>query len=259
MKNIIIKYLLYILCTLTSSNVLAETYYVTASKLNIRDSAASSSCVIGKIGRGEAVEILSINNGWGMVLVGNDTGYISMKYLSVETPNSVSIKEEASNEEAVTEPWTDKQKAIFWTCFVIAVGIYAFAIVRVHSGKMVVIKGWLDFGLLVFPWLVVITHFWDAFYGHMIFGKYVLIALYIIAGLCLIASLALTVIANWGNPFNVIFALIMKLVVIPIMAFGVFYLIFKLGDKTGINRKNIIIFAVLGILIGGLMSFEDIE
>ena len=257
MKRFIVVLLLLVLYAVSSITVYADTYYVTASTLNVRDSAASSGSIVGKLAQGEAVEILSADGKWGMVLVNGDTGYVSMKYLSTEAPDSVSATEEVSTNETYSEPWTDKQKAIFWLCFVIAVGIYIFAIVRVRRGEMVVIKGWLDFGLLVFPWLVVFVHFYDALFGHLFLGKYVLIALYIIAALCLIGSLALSVIANWGSPFNIIFSLIMKLVVIPIMAFGVFYLIFKIGDKTGISRKSIIIFAILGILIGGLMSFDE--
>ena len=242
MKRFIVVLLLLVLYAVSSITVYADTYYVTASTLNVRDSAASSGSIVGKLVQGESVEILSADGEWGTILVNGDTGYVSMKYLSTEVPDSVSFTEDTLTKETSSEPWTDKQKAIFWLCFVIAVGIYIFAIVRVRRGEMVVIKGWLDFGLLVFPWLVVIAHLWDAFYGHMIFGKYVLIALYVIAALCLLGSLALSIIANWGSPFNIIFSLIMKLVVIPIMAFGVFYLIFKLGDKTGINRKTIIIF-----------------
>lgn len=257
MKRFIVVFLLLVLCAVSASTVYADTYYVTASTLNVRDRAASSGNIMGKLAQNEAVEVLSTDGEWGTVLVNDDTGYVSMKYLSTEVPDSGSVTEETSPNETVSEPWTDKQKAIFWLCFAIAVGIYIFAIVRVRRGEMVVIKGWLDFGLLVFPWLVVFVHFYDALFGHLFLGKYVLIALYIIAALCLIGSLALSVIANWGSPFNIIFSLIMKLVVIPIMAFGVFYLIFKIGDKTGISRKSIIIFAILGILIGGLMSFDE--
>lgn len=238
--------------------LIAQTrYYVTATTINICDNTATSGKIIGKFTQGESVEILSLNDGWGSVLLDNDTGYVSMQYLSFEAPDSTCVTTATTLTENQSELWTDKQKAVFWLCFAIAVGIYIFAIVRVQRGEMVVIKGWLDFGLLVFPWLVVIAHFWDAFYGHMIFGKYVLIALYIIAALCLLGSLALSVIANWGSPFNIIFSLIMKLVVIPIMAFGVFYFIFKILDENGISRKSIIVFLILGILIGGLMSFEE--
>ena len=249
---IVTRYLIGFLMTLFCQvQLIAQSSYrCTASKLNIRDTADQSGKVIGKISQNDTVDIISLNDDWGMIILNGDTGYVSIKYMESLQPVSKASRN-------VAEPWTDKQKAVFWLCFAIAVGIYIFAIVRVRRGEMVVIKGWLDFGLLVFPWLVVIAHFWDAFYGHMIFGKYVLIALYIIAALCLLGSLALSVIANWGSPFNIIFSLIMKLVVIPIMAFGVFYFIFKILDENGISRKSIIVFLILGILIGGLMSFEE--
>lgn len=250
MKKEFLQLILTFFCVLAVNFVCAESYRCTATKLNIRETATASGNVIGQVAQDETVEIQSIDGEWGMVLVNGDTGYVNMNYLE---------QAQATSEEKhdLDEPWSDKQKAVFWLCFAIAVGIYAFAVVRVQRGMMVVINGWLDFGLLVFPWLVVFAHLCDTFYGHLIFGKYVLIALYIIAGVCLVISLALSVIANWGSPFDIIFSLIMKLIVIPIMAFGVFYLLFKLGDKQGLNRRSIIIFAVLGVLIGGLMSFEE--
>lgn len=250
MKKQVIRLLLLVICLSASAITFADSYRCTASQLNIRDTANKSGRIIGKLAQNETVDILSVDGKWGSVLINGDTGYVSMDYMEPF--------ETSSNQgENVEKPWTDEQQAIFWICVVIAVAIYAFAVVKVRQGEMVVIRGWLDFALLMFPWLVVFLHLYDAFLGGMIFGKYVIIALYVIAGLCLIGSLALSVIANWGSPFYVIFSLIMKLVVIPIMAFGFFYLIFKIWENRGLSRKAVIIFLVLGILIGGLMSFEE--
>lgn len=250
MKKQVIRLLLLVICLSASAITFADSYRCTASQLNIRDTANKSGRIIGKLAQNETVDILSVDGKWGSVLINGDTGYVSMDYMEPF--------ETSSNQgENVEKPWTDEQQAIFWICVVIAVAIYAFAVVKVRQGEMVVIRGWLDFALLMFPWLVVFLHLYDAFLGGMIFGKYVIIALYVIAGLCLIGSLALSVISNWGSPFYVIFSLIMKLVVIPIMAFGFFYLIFKIWENRGLSRKAVIIFLVLGILIGGLMSFEE--
>lgn len=250
MEKIALRIICALLCIFTSLAANAAPYRCIASKLNIRDTADKSGRVIGQIAQNETVDILSADGKWGSVLINGDTGYVSMDYMEPF--------ETSSNQgESVEKPWTDAQQAIFWICVVIAVAIYVFAVVKVRQGEMVVIRGWLDFALLMFPWLVVFLHLYDAFLGGVIFGKYVIIALYVIAGLCLIGSLALSVISNWGSPFYVIFSLIMKLVVIPIMAFGFFYLIFKIWENRGLSRKAVIIFLVLGILIGGLMSFEE--
>lgn len=174
-----------------------------------------------------------------------------MNYL--ESLSEVATVEDNSEEN----PWDDKNKAIFWLCFVVAFVFYGIAILKVQHGDLVVIRGWLDFGLLVFPWLVVFCHIYDAMFGHLFLGKYVLIALYVIATICLITSFVLSFIANWGHPFNIIYSLLMKMIVIPIMAFGVFYLISKVIDNRGLDRRAFIIFAILGILVGGLMSFEE--
>ena len=250
MKNPLVRIILLIICLSGIFSSSAENFRCAASKLNIRDSADKSGKVIGQLAQNETIDILSVDGEWGLVLINDDTGYVSMDYMEP-------LETSSNQEQRVEKPLTDAQQAIFWVCVVIAVAIHAFAVIKVRQGKMVVIRGWLDFGLLLFPWFVVFIHFCDAVWEYMFFGKYVLIALYVIAGLCLIGSLALSVISNWGSPFYVIFSLIMKLVVIPIMAFGLFYLIFKIWENRGLSRKSVIIFLILGILIGGLMSFEE--
>lgn len=250
MKNQIVKFILIILCLFAISVVSAENYRCTASKLNIRESASKSGKVVGQIVQNETVDILSINGEWGVLLFHNDTGYVNMQYLEV-------VQNYTPTVDKVEEEWTDGQKAIFWICFIAAIGIYAFAIYRVRNGELVVIKGWLDLGLLVFPCIVLWITLFSLGSLYVILGKYIYIALLIISGLCLIASLALSVIANWGNVFNIIFSLIMKIVVIPIIGFGVFYLISKILGKTGISRKSVILFGILGILIGGLISLDE--
>jgi hypothetical protein len=41
------------------------------------------------------------------------------------------------------------------------------------------------------------------------------------------------------------------------MAFGFFYLIFKIWENRGLSRKAVIIFLVFGILTDELMGFEE--
>ena len=250
MEKIVFRTLCAVLCIISSLAAHAAPYRCTASHLNIRNTADKSGKVIGQITQDETVDILSVDGSWGTVLIGDDTGFVCMDYVEpVQTTSPQSQNTE--------KPWTDKQQAIFWLCFVFVIGVYAFAVYRVRTGQMVVIKGWLDFGLLVFPWLALFAQISDFLFGMVFLGKYVQIALLVIAVLCLICSLALSVIANWGNPFNTIFSLLMKIIVIPIMAFGVFYLIYKLMDNVGLTRRSIVIFLVLGFLIGGLMSVEE--
>lgn len=250
MGKIAFRIICAVLCMFTSLAANAAPYRCTASKLNIRDTADKSGRVIGQIAQNETVDILSVDGGWGLVLVNGDTGYVSMDFMEP-------LETSSDQEQSAEKPWTDAQQAIFWVCVVIAVAIYAFAVVKVRQGEMVVIRGWLDFGLLAFPWLALFVQLYDAFWGGLLLGEYVRIALFVIGGLCLLGSLALSVIANWGSPFYIIFSLLMKIIVIPIMAFGVFYLIYKLMDNAGLTRRSIIIFLVLGFLIGGLMSFEE--
>lgn len=249
-KSQVARFILLIIGLLAINSTNARPYRCTATKLNVRATADKSGKVLSQIAQNDTIDVLDIQNGWGMVTIEGDTGYVSMDYLE-----QVQLAAKESQKDG--EPWTDKQKAVFWFSFAIGFVFYAYAIFQVRSGVLVVIRGWLDFALLASPWFVVFIHLYDILFDHLIFGKYVLIALYIIAGLCLIASFALSVWSNLGNPFNIVISLVMKIIVIPIMAFGIFYLIFKILGKTGIDRRSIIIFGILGVLVGGLMSFDE--
>ena len=200
MKNILFKILCVILVVTSSLTVLADTYRCTATQLNIRSSADKSGKIIGHIARNETINVLSVEGNWGTLLVDEDTGYVCMDYME-----NAQIGNYGENDE--NELWTDKQKTIFWICFVLAIGIYVFAVVKVRQGEMIVIKGWLDLGLLSFPW---ISLFLTLIGAHEFLGIYLFVALWIIAGICFIVSLILSVVANWGNLFYVIFSLLMK-------------------------------------------------
>ena len=59
---------------------------VTATSLNVRSGASTSYSVIGKVTKGEEVEILSSNNGWYKIEYGdNKTGWSSGDYISKNT------------------------------------------------------------------------------------------------------------------------------------------------------------------------------
>lgn len=247
MKNILLKILCVIVVVTFSLTAFADTYRCTASQLNIRNSADKSGKIIGHIAQNETVSVISVEGNWGTLLVNEDTGYVCMDYLENAQKDNY-----CENDE--NEPWTDKQKTIFWICFAFAIAIYVFAIVKVRQGELVVIRGWLDLGLLAFPW---ISLFLTLIGAHEFLGIYLFVALWIAAGVCFIASLVLSVVANWGNLFYVIFSLIMKLVVIPIIGFGLFYVIGKLSDEKGLTLRSLKVFLIVGLLVGGLMSFDE--
>ncbi|WP_462405932.1 SH3 domain-containing protein [Gracilibacillus sp. Marseille-QA3620] len=65
------------------------TYYVTASSLNVREKATTSSKVIGSVKRYAALTLLKKSGSWGQVKLSNGkTGWVSMKYLTTKKPST---------------------------------------------------------------------------------------------------------------------------------------------------------------------------
>lgn len=73
---------------------------VTASELNIRKEANSSSDVVGKYTKGDTVEILETSNNWGRT----DKGWISLNYVTLETSSGTgSSSGTSTSSEVVTD------------------------------------------------------------------------------------------------------------------------------------------------------------
>ena len=62
---------------------------VTASVLNVRSGASTSYSIIGKLRKGDNIEILSSNNGWHKIQYSqNNTGWVCGDYVSTSSNNS---------------------------------------------------------------------------------------------------------------------------------------------------------------------------
>ena len=64
---------------------------VTASLLNLRSSASTSSAILAQIPNGQTVSVLSLQSGWAKVTYYGTTGFVSLDYLKVmsgENPTS---------------------------------------------------------------------------------------------------------------------------------------------------------------------------
>lgn len=67
----------------------AETYVVQTQtgELNVRANPWVGAEIVGRLGRGDTVEVKSITDGWAFVLLPNETGeggYASMEYLALQ-------------------------------------------------------------------------------------------------------------------------------------------------------------------------------
>ena len=74
---------------------------VTATVLNVRSGASTSYSVVGKLSKGEKVEILSSNNGWHKIKYSQDnTGWVSGDYISTSSESSSSSVAKTLNVKA---------------------------------------------------------------------------------------------------------------------------------------------------------------
>ena len=64
-----------------------STVYVTATTLNLREDASGSAKVVGQVKRGDALTLLSQQNGWSRVrLASGETGWVSSQHVSATKP-----------------------------------------------------------------------------------------------------------------------------------------------------------------------------
>ena len=65
-----------------------KTGTVSASALNVRSGASTSSSIIGSLNNGAKVEIVSTSNGWHKIKYKNGYGYVSADYIKVDSSNT---------------------------------------------------------------------------------------------------------------------------------------------------------------------------
>ena len=98
-KNYALFILMNIICLMTN----AETYVVTADKLNVRSEASKTGGIIGTLQHGDAVNIENIDGEWATVNINGKTGYVSTQYLvpSESSQKSVKSKKKSSISETI--------------------------------------------------------------------------------------------------------------------------------------------------------------
>lgn len=107
----------------------------------------------------------------------------------------------------------------FW--FVMAIiafiAFYVWAVIRVQAGRMKVIVGWKDLIMLLVMWILIgIQYLNIERYDGELLGRTISIVVMIAIMVMLLISIVLTLRGNAGF-FNILYALIMKLIVIPLV------------------------------------------
>jgi len=72
-----------------------KTMYVTATSLRVRESASTSSSIVGKLKLNDAVSVKNIKNGWAKIEFKSKTAFVSESYLTNNKP--VSTKDSKNN------------------------------------------------------------------------------------------------------------------------------------------------------------------
>ena len=67
-----------------------KTMYVTASSLRVRSAPSTSAAAIGSLKKGEAVQAITLSNGWYSIQWNGATGYVSAQYLTETAPGTSS-------------------------------------------------------------------------------------------------------------------------------------------------------------------------
>ena len=74
--------------TTTTTTVAPSTYYVDATKLNVRSTPSTDGAVLGQLVYGTAVEVLDTANGWSRIAYNGATAYVSARYLTQQQPTT---------------------------------------------------------------------------------------------------------------------------------------------------------------------------
>lgn len=103
MKKIISVIFVILISMLIATNVLASTGTVNVAELNLRESASTSSKVLGKLSAGTKLTIISTEGDWYKVNYNGIEGYVSKTYIKDvaedETNNSTGTTSEETNTE----------------------------------------------------------------------------------------------------------------------------------------------------------------
>lgn len=96
----ILFFLVSIFLSVSQYALAQETYKVTTQKLNVRSIPFATGKVLGTLSKGQAVEVMSIEEGWALVNYKNKQGYISASYIEKVDKQDVGIiqsDDDASN------------------------------------------------------------------------------------------------------------------------------------------------------------------
>ncbi|WOC50836.1 hypothetical protein BPO_0189 [Bergeyella porcorum] len=209
MKQKIALLLMLLFVTITYGQT--GSYEVTASELNVREQASKESNAIGKVVKGDIIDVESIEGDWVLTTIINDKGeeqkgYVSAKY----------IQQVGEGDTSTEKKLSDGERNILIGAGILGLICYIIAFTKVRKGQMTIIVNWYDATLLIATFILPIIGF---VVGHNKNDTIYLGVSCILAGLCFLSSLVWSVMANNDNYYHACLSVLAKIFLVFIAFF----------------------------------------
>lgn len=186
-------------------------YEVTASELNIRETHSKESNAIGKVVKGDIIDVESIEGDWALISIVNDKGeeqkgYVSAKYIQQVGEGDTSSKKKLS----------DGERNILIGAGILGLICYIIAFTKVRKGQMTIIVNWYDATLLIATFILPVIGF---VVGYNKNDTIYFSISCILAGLCFLSSLVWSVMANNDNYYHACLSVLAKIFLVFIAFF----------------------------------------
>ena len=118
------KYLLLLVlvfCGIVISTAQTQYEVIASSSLNVRNYASKDGYVLGKLHRGEKVDVYAINNGWAQIRYNNRTAYVNVKYLKKSSVQPTSTLQKKNSQSSFLDIDLQKYETgdVEWIVFVL--------------------------------------------------------------------------------------------------------------------------------------------
>ena len=151
------KYLLLLVlvfCGIVISTAQTQYEVIASSSLNVRNYASKDGYVLGKLHRGEKVDVYAINNGWAQIRYNNRTAYVNVKYLKKSSVQPTPTLQKKNSQSSFLDIDLQKYETgdVEWIAFVLlALSLLLWFLRKFVRGE----KDGIDGGILYyFNWII---------------------------------------------------------------------------------------------------------
>ena len=265
-KNLLFIFImLFSIINIQAQENKSKEYFVTATKLNVRENSSANSEVLYQLKKGDKVFVINIENGWAEIEVeisGIYNGFISEKFIST----NATISETNESKIGVFDDLLSEENQIY---LFLLLGFlllnYIIALVKSHKGTIVAISNWFDLFLLLVPILGFFALMFFTQENNQEHNNKVFLYYGIISGIAMLGTLIFSIISNRDNFINIFISFFSKLFVMLISIIMIFVIFggsnskkdgrYSDGTKGNSHTKwKIILASIAGYLIFSLVS-----